>query len=325
MVTLIDSRPPVTHESLFTDTLPQLPKAWDSTMLGLLKECPRKFYYTIILGYQGVGFAAHLAFGIAYHKALEVFDIARAQGDGYDLAQLKMVEFCMGYGYRDEKGDFQPYDAAYTNEPSKTRDTLLRACIWYTENYRNDACRTVILKSGRPAVELSFKIELDLQTPDGEAFLLCGHLDRLVELNDTYWFMDRKTSKNQLTPRFFNQFSPNNQMSLYYSATQIALEEPAKGGIIDAIELGASYCRFKRHTITRTTGIQHEWLTDLEMWIMQAQTYAEAEYWPLNDKSCSNYGGCTFQVVCSRDPSVRQTILDHEGYVKRQWNPLESR
>lgn len=48
--------------------------AWDSTSLGLLKECPRKYYYTIILGYKPKRESVHLKFGLLYHGALEAYD-----------------------------------------------------------------------------------------------------------------------------------------------------------------------------------------------------------------------------------------------------------
>lgn len=312
-------------EHLYCLSVPSLPKAFDSVMLGLAKECLRKFKYIIIDGWQPNGFAAHLAFGLAYHKALETYDHDRALGASFEEAQINALNFCLNYGTRDEHGHFQPYDAMYTREPSKTRDTLLRSVVWYLEAFKNDVLKTFILKSGKPAVELSFKLNLDLHTPDGEPFMLAGHLDRLVTLNDDFYFTDRKTTKTSITPRFWNQFTPNNQMSLYYTAGQSVLSEPIKGGIIDAVEIGATYCRFKRHTITRTRGQQEEWLNETYYWIGVVQQCATDDHWPMNDKSCGNFGGCPFQIVCARDPKVRDEFLKHEGYHKREWNPLVAR
>ena len=312
-------------ENLFSVALPQMPIAWDSTMLGLLKECPRKFQYTILEGWQSSGFAAHLEFGIAYHKVLENYDIARVNGADHEDALLGAVAFCMSYGYRDDGGKFHPYDAMFTREPNKTRDTLLRSAIWYLEHFKNDYAKTVVTRSGEAAVELSFKLELDLPNPDGGAFLLCGHLDRVVQVDNAFWITDRKTTKNTITARYWQQFTPNNQMSLYYSAGQIVLEQPIRGIIIDAAQIGVGYTNFARHQVTRTPGMQDEWLRDTYTWIGIAMQYATEGYWPQNDKSCGNYGGCPFQPICSKDPKVRQTFMKHEGYHKRQWNPLVSR
>lgn len=314
------------EESLFSVALPQMPIAWDSTMLGLLKECPRKFKHVIIDGWQSSGFATHLAFGIAYHKALEEYDIHRASGLDHQSALIATVRFCLNYGYRDKEGTFVPYDSMYTREPAKTRDTLLRSVIWYLEHFKFDYAKTVILKTtNKPAVELSFKLELDLINPDGGAFLLCGHIDRVVEVDKAIWITDRKTTKGQINAKYWQQFSPNNQMSCYYAAGKIVLNEPIRGIIIDAVQIGATYSNFARHQITRTPGIQEEWLRDTYFWINTAMQYASEGYWPMNDKSCSNFGGCPFQPICSKDPKVRETFLKNEGYHKRQWNPLISR
>lgn len=313
------------NESMWSKVVPNLQIAWDSTSLGLLKECARKYYYVIVQGWQPNGFAAHLAFGIAYHKALEEYARHRAYGLTHDEAVEQAILFCLSYGTRDEHDRFHPYDAAFTREPTKTRDTLLMAVVWYLEHFRDDPADTYILSSGEPAVELSFKINLELQTPDGEPFILAGHLDRVVTLDDDIWVTDRKTSKNQLNQRYWKQFTPNNQMSLYYAAGQVVLKKPIKGIIIDAVELGVNYARFQRHPIHRTAGQQREWLRDTYWWIGQAMQVATEDYWPMNDKSCSNYGGCAFQSICSRDPKVRESFIEHEGYHKRAWNPLISR
>lgn len=330
MTTLLDRRhiepaqaPPETE--LFCSSIPELPRAWDSTMLGLLKECPRKFKYVIIDGWQSNGFAAHLAFGIAYHKALEQYDKDIAEGFGHDSAVLRAVQFCLSYGTRNDEGKFIPYDSAFTKEPNKTRDTLLRSIVWYLEHFKDDPLETVVLANGKPAVELSFKINLELQSPDGDPFILCGHFDRIVQQGGEFFYLDRKTSKNELNPRYWAQFSPNNQMSLYHSATQLVLSKPARGGIIDAVQIGVTFARFKRHQINRTPGQLQEWLQDTYHWIGMAMQYASQGYWPMNDKSCGNYGGCAFQPICSRDPKVREVFLKNEGYHKRRWNPLESR
>jgi hypothetical protein len=75
----------------------------------------------------------------------------------------------------------------------------------------------------------------------------------------------------------------------------------------------------------RTKNQREEWLFEIQFWINQAEQFARNNYWPMNDKSCGNYGGCAFQGVCSRDPSVRDKFLKHGNYITRRWNPLDNR
>lgn len=312
-------------ESLFCATVPTLPQVWDSTMLGLLKECPRKFKYIIIDGWQSRSFSSHLMFGLAYHSVLEHYDKDISQGFSHEEALANATLFAMNYGTRDEAGNFVPYDRHFTNEPTKTRETLLRTTIWYLDHFAKDPLKTVQLASGKPAVELSFKLNLDLFSPDGQPFLLAGHLDRLVEQDGAFYFLDRKTTKGALDIRYWKQYTPHNQMSLYDFATQHILAGKSLGGIIDAAQIGVNFSRFSRLPVHRTPGQRLEWLKETYYWLGLATTFATDEHWPMNEKSCSNFGGCEFRDICAKDPKVREKFLASGPFTKRQWNPLESR
>src|SRR5260370_26727814 len=91
----------------------------------------------------------------------------------------------------------------------KNRRTLLQLCVDYFDFFKDDPAQTFILENGKPAVELSFKFELDWgpqhkQTFHGDKFidkkmevgqpyLLCGHLDRVVTFSDHLFVLDHKT------------------------------------------------------------------------------------------------------------------------------------
>ena len=73
----------------FSTSLPTLQFARDSTSLGLAKACPRKYQYTIVMGYKrkrGVPDSLHLRYGTLYHRALEVYDHKVFEGMGHDEA-----------------------------------------------------------------------------------------------------------------------------------------------------------------------------------------------------------------------------------------------
>ena len=67
-----------------------------------------------------------------------------------------------------------------------------------------------------------------------------------------------------------------------------------------------------------------EWLADFGAWMVTAQTYAASGHWPMNEKSCNNYGGCVFKGICNKDPAVREAFL-WTDFEKKYWNPLEVR
>lgn len=83
------------HPSHASPTTPGFFRFWDSTMLGTLKECPKRFEYQHILGYQPKGLSIHLEFGRLFHAGLERFYHAMAEGRTHDEACLRMVRWSL--------------------------------------------------------------------------------------------------------------------------------------------------------------------------------------------------------------------------------------
>lgn len=288
-----------------------LQRAWDSVSLSALKKCPRYYQLSLIEEWRKKAEAIPLVFGIAYHKALEIYDNARAQGADFVEAQRTAIRFC--------------FQQSFTSDDNRrTRATLIRAVCWYLEQFKHDPCETVLLKNGRPAVELSFRIELPVTSPSGEPYLLCGHLDKLVMFNDKLWVLDRKTTGMTLSQNYFATYSPNTQMSQYTFAGKIITSEPVAGVIIDAVQLAVGFNNYQRAFTTRTQPQLDEWLGDVLRYVAMAERFAAERYWPMNDTACSMYGGCPFRDVCSKDPAVREAYLKGD-FEKVQWNPLQVR
>lgn len=337
--------------------------AWDSTSLGWLKTCPRLYQYSMIEGWRSHGPSVHLDFGSYYHHALELYDRHRADGRDHAGALFESVKYCLevtwirikceacgGDGVTNSDRNLGCTDCLGTGQRSdsgpmdwghnlKTRETLCRSVIWYLEEFGdNDAARTVVLKNGKPAVELSFRLELDFGpamsgTPTDQGFdttrpyqpyVISGHLDRVVSFSDGIYVMDRKTSSTTIGSYYFDGYNPDNQMSLYTFASKVIYQTPVRGVIIDAAQIAVGFTRFSRGFTFRTEAQTEEWLVNTRHWLALAEQYAVAGSWPMNDKSCHQYGGCAFRKICSKDPSVRQKFLESD-FSKRHWNPLQPR
>ena len=290
--------------------------AWDSTSLEKLKRCPRLYFYEMICGYQPKDANVHLRFGIEYHQALHDYELAKVAGKKHDDA---MAEALLKLAKRIH--DFNPTEEDHGKvAKNKNRETLFRTVIWYLDTFQNDPAETLILDNGKPALEVSFRFELDNQP-----YMLCGHLDRIVTWQDNLFASDRKTTSYSLTPWWFNQWEPNNQMTLYTLAGGIVLHSPIRGILIDAAQIKENETLFGRGVTYRSEGQLEEWIKDLDHWFVNAKTYAMANYWPMNDTACDKYGGCKFREVCNKAPHVRERFLN-ANFVKGDiWNPLESR
>lgn len=317
--------------------------AWDSTSLGMLKTCPRLYEYTIIEGWQAKDENIHLRFGQEYHQAIQDYENFRAADFTFDDAVRQTVYLLLNR--------IHTWDVDHTHKPGsyKNASSLLFMVISYLDEYRNDPCKTLILDNGKPAVELSFRFELDwgpqqavtTKSTDAEIlagtwkvdptqpYLLCGHLDRVVTFNDDIFILDHKTTTTTPSDYFFSGFSPNNQMTLYAFAGKVVLGTEIAGVIVEAAQITLQEPnKFVRRPTYRPSDTFDEWLGDLEYWLNAAEAYAAADHWPMNDTACGMYGGCRFREVCSKSPAVRDRFLA-AGFTKlpedQRWNPLRSR
>lgn len=307
------------NNSSFSSSIPNLQIAWDSTSLGTFKECPRKYFYTMILGRTSHAENVHLVFGAHYHAALERYDHGRSAGMDHEAALHVAVRYCYEATVkRLPGGKFVPWNS---DDKNKNRWTLMRSVVWYLEQFKNDPLRTIQLDNGKPAVELSFRYETNFSAPDGQPFVICGHIDRLVEYSGSIYFLDRKTSKNAIGEDFFKKFSPDNQMSLYDFSGNVIWKEGVKGGILDAAQVMVTFSRYQRGFLRRTPKQREEWYQDAAWWINLAADCAVENNWPMNDKSCGNYGGCPFREICAKGPETRMQWLNGMT-VERKWDPL---
>lgn len=350
---------PVSEVKVQSPFLPgtQIQYAWDSTSLGYLKGCPRLYYYTMIEGWQPKGEGIHLRFGIEYHTALQDYDIYRSLDLSHDEAQHQVVKELLI-----RTKDFNPSEEEYgTAAKYKSRQNLIRTVIWYLEKYpaERDPAKTYILENGKPAVELSFRLELDwgpnsyqevegfsvepgainyvpnAMVPSNQPYLLTGHLDRVVDYQSDLFFMDRKTTKSTPSQFYFSQYEPDNQMTLYSIAAKAILHSPVKGGIIDAAQVMIDASYFERGFTFRNDDKTEEWLLDLRIKLEENEHYAALDHWPMNDRHCNSYRseatasiGCPFREVCSRSPRMREPFLKthfNKLSEEQRWNPLKPR
>lgn len=315
----------------FSTKLPTLQLAIDSTSLGAFKECPRKYYYSIMLGYEPKAENVHFVFGLLMHGCAERYHHKKAAGQSHDDALDFVVDWLLKETWN--KALKRPWDSG---DSYKNRYTILRTVVGYLDKYgEHDALKTVILDNGKPAVELSFSFPLGLTSQyTGEEFQACGHLDRLATLNDDPYIPDVKTSKSDLGPRFWQGFDPSNQFGMYLLAGQIVYKLPVKGLIIDAAQVQVGESRFDRKLITKDKYQLDEFYKSTVRWVKRMEEAAidadgltdPAEAYPMNETSCTKYNGCQFLVagICSRSPAARQHALDSH-FKRRVWDPLTRR
>jgi hypothetical protein len=302
---------------------------WDSTSIGLAKTCLQKYKYKLIDGWSNPSLSVHLRFGAHYATALEHYYKHVALGMAEEDAVIEVVQEALQdtWDYElDEEGNIKhdendvPVGAPWNSMHNiKTRETLIRSIVWYFDHFAADPAPVVMLSDGKPAVEYSFAIPVD----NGITFT--GHLDRLVTYADNPYVMDQKTSGSTIGPSFFDQFNPNVQMSMYTFAGKVSLGVPVKGVIIDAAQIAVGFTRFERNFTMRTEDQLEEWYDNAMYAIETAQRATREGFFPMNEASCGNYGGCEFRHICSKSPQVRAQFL-HSNFVQNDpWDPSARR
>ena len=290
--------------------------AWDSVSYGWLVECPRKYYNAMRLGITSKENNVHLTFGILFQKADELYEKDRAEGYSYEEALHRTVKWALIASY--------PWNY---HHQVKTRENLIRSIIWYREQYRSDPFETLILANGKPAVELSFNLDV------GNRKLLCGHLDKLGAFAGSNYFKDVKTTGSTITPYFFQKFDLDVQMDIYSFASQIIYKTPLSGGLIDGVQVAVGITRSQRGFTYRTPEQNKEFLEQFHYYTGEYLNQAERAGWPMNKKACLNgrsddptkeATGCIFRDICSKTPHAREEIIETQ-YTTKRWNPLEVR
>lgn len=299
--------------------------AWDSTSVKLAEECLRKYEYKMIQGWSSQQLSVHLKFGAAYATALEHFYKHLALGMTEDEAMIEIIREALvaTWDYdKDEAGEPIPGTGSpwVSDHNLKTRENLIRTIVWYIDQFgESDPTKVIMLNDGTPAVELTFAFPVD----DGIVF--SGHLDRLVDYAGNLMVMDQKTTGSTITPRYFDQYKPDIQMSMYTFAGNAVWNMPVKGVVIDAAQIAVGFTRFERGLTMRTQPELQEFYDTTMATIERARSATALQVFPMNRTACQNYGGCEFRRICSKSPDVRTQFLKADFTQGKRWDPLEAR
>lgn len=292
--------------------------AFDNTSLSIYKECPRKYKYAVLEGWRARIDAPPLVFGKLLHYGHETYDRKIFDGASHKDALREAVRALLLKTY--EKLPDGTLRFWTTDDPTRTRKTLLQALIWYCEHFEVDVLQTYKLPDGKPALELSFRFEIP-----GTHFFYCGHIDKIANYGPHgLYIQERKHTKITISSYYFEKYSPNSQVTGYITAANVLIHQPIHGAIIDAVQTAVGFARPARGIESRTPDQIEEWMEDTVHWMHQIDAASEAKIFPMNTEACHKFRGCQFRGVCRRAPGVRQAILETD-FVKRYWDPLKIR
>ena len=208
----------------------------------------------------------------------------------------------------------------FGDDNRRTRITLLRSLIWYSEQFKTDPLRVYTFSNGRVGLEMSFSFELPFKSETGETLEYGGHMDKLAIYNDQLYTVERKHTVQTLGSSFFERYFFSAQVGGYVYAGKVVFDQPVVGAIIEATQVAVNFSRFGRSVVYRVNDHLEEWMKDLHYWVKQIEYSALNNFWPHNSESCSKYAGCQFRQVCSKPQYARNVVLESSFQIDR-WDP----
>jgi len=263
-------------------------------------------------------FRIDLEWGKAWHETVRAYDTARATGAKDPLA----IALTRAFGLTKE----WPTE---TDKKTKNRETLVRAIIWYDEQFgaTNPLMPLMVAENG-PAFELAFQFPLFSDKQDGP--LLCGNLDGIVEFGGEVWILERKSTATTLSGFYWDKFDPNVQVDVYCVAAHLMWPQwQIKGVLVEACQVGVTFARFERKLFRRSPARLEETLASLQRevrtFLGDLQTHGQDsdETFGPRYASCEVGNGCPYRGICQTDPAMRDwEIKAHWQRRSDPWDPI---
>jgi hypothetical protein len=294
----------------FLPTLPRYePENMDHSATKVFKECPRKYFYRMVLGrtppegkWQSV-----FAWGSAIHKFLELYYDKEKQSTAAHEA-LKVFRAPTNPSF-----DFQ----------SKEQLLLAFAVLMKMadEEMRNGVIRV-------QAIEQPFNIKF----PDG--LNIGGRFDQVIKWNGRIWIRDWKTTSKQL--QYFKAgLEPNDQAMRYIYALSCLSFGIDKNGyperVIDGVLFSAIYLNKTiagKNKGPELAGVPSSRnLSQVKRWVdeqlfihKQMQMCREEDSWPMHEVSC---GFCDYRSVCTQPSEASMENMLKTQYLLMPWKHEE--
>lgn len=269
------------------------PEVFDSTAVMKYKECPRKYFFRLVLGYDSKTTQPYFAWGTAYHKFREELEIQfrKLFGDEQPAGEYKGIEQCFPEAYKRGMAHW----AAAGVEPAigtkfdfmttERLETSFKIAFQHWKKEKN-AKRHIVLET-----EQSFIIAL----PDGTP--IAGRADQIIRYNGKVWGRDFKTT-SKTGPFYERTLHPNDQFTRYTYAESQLCGERVQGQIVEVLynskREGPKILTF---TTSRNDWDINNWLRDHKFWMDMIHKSREEDHYPANEKSCAF---CEYHSVCTQ-------------------------
>ena len=293
---------------------PPFPQAIDSTLRSTYVSCGRKYELMYMNHWKPQSESVHLVAGAAFARGIEITRRAfHEHGLRHDLAVAEgVIALIRTYG------DFEPFPG----QENKHWLNMVRALDEYFLTYglETDPVKPH-LSGGKYAIEFTFALplSLDLLHPEsGDPILYTGRFDMLGDYLDGVWAVDEKTT-SYLGKTWYNNWPLRSQLTGYVWAARESGFDCA-GALIRGVALRKTGFDFADSPQPRPDWMIQRWrqqvIRDVRRMI---ENWREGYFDYALDNACTDYGGCTFQEICTSPHPDRWL---EANFSRRVWNPL---
>lgn len=284
------------------------PLILDATAMNEYKDCARRYFFKIVLGFTPKETAPYFTFGTAYHKFREELELNK--GD-FKSAMLR------GLAYWDKTQGDDPHPD--TKWGFMTRMRLMQSMkVGYDhERKEKDQGNIEVL-----SVEQAFNVEL----VPGSGEYTSGRFDQIIRRNGKVWGRDFKTT-SKLLMYYERGLTPNDQFTRYTFAESQLAGERVQGQLIEVLYNNKGPKKsptientgplIKTFIVSRTDFELADWLNN-EMFNRKIMKLSrEEDTWPMNEKGCTF---CPFHSVCKLGSEGAQMNKLNSEFVQREWD-----
>lgn len=316
---------------------------YDNTRLAAGKRCLRKFYYRHVVDWNTTSFQKHLAFGSAWHAAMDSIWTQMSQKPNRNSMTQEIAEEAYSAfieNWMENNGpDPKELGPEELKELAPQHPLIALEMLYeYVDARRpffNDPTFELI------DVERPFAVPLD---PSDDTLFYVGRLDKVFRKNGLIHIGEHKTTsmysrEGQFRGIFIDSFSPNSQIDGYLHAAHMLYGEKASSLWVDAALVHRTvHDAFKFIPIDRQDTQLDAWLFDTRWWIGTIEDnwnrieklkskeidspYMEA--FPKNTEACQDYArNCPYIGICKMIPNPLKEQRTPDGFVEDKWSPFE--
>lgn len=298
----------------------QMPEVVDNTKLSAYAKCPKQFYWAHLQGLQPGKKSIHLHAGASFATCMEKFResfYGQENTGDYDVAVREgLYALIRSYGI-DEARDNDPAWLASAKSWEGMACAYLHTVAYWDP--RQDLLKPVIDENGKPTVECSFAIPLEIDNPStNQPYLFHGRYDMLGSYGGSLFIEDDKTA-SQLGASWSGQWDLRSQFTGYCKGAQ-AFGVGVAGAIIRGTAILKTKVTHAEAIVYRPDFLIENWERDVEHLLKEMNKSFAENNWPTLgtfNEQCNAYGGCDYKQLCSSpDPEAWLS-----NYHRQFWDP----